>query len=181
MIQRLSGSFRYPADCLLIAAMNPCPCGFFPDRNRCHCTPGQIRAYQRGISKPILERIDISLELPPVPLENALGKEKKFSSEELSKQVIEARRRQNERFKAEEYIEWNSQMGPSELEKYCSLGKKEEDFMKKVFALKNLSMRTYHKVLKVARTIADVEGKENITIEHLAEAVSYRIVEENLY
>lgn len=181
VLHRLHQVFSYKVDCILVAAMNPCPCGFFPDRNRCHCTPGQIRAYQRGISKPILERIDISLELPPVPLENALGKEKKFSSEELSKQVIEARRRQKERFKAEEYIDWNSQMGPSELEKYCFLGKKEEDFMKKVFALKNLSMRTYHKVLKVARTVADVEGKENITIEHLAEAVSYRIVEENLY
>lgn len=181
VLHRLQQAFSYKVDCILVAAMNPCPCGFFPDRNRCHCTPGQIRAYQRGISKPILERIDISLELPPVPLENALGKEKKFSSEELSKQVIEARRRQKERFKAEEYIDWNSQMGPTELEKYCFLGKKEEDFMKKVFALKNLSMRTYHKVLKVARTVADVEGKENITIEHLAEAVSYRIVEENLY
>ncbi len=181
VLHRLHQVFSYKVDCILVAAMNPCPCGFFPDRNRCHCTPGQIRAYQRGISKPILERIDISLELPPVPLENALGKEKKFSSEELSKQVIEARRRQMERFKAEEYTDWNSQMGPLELEKYCFLGKKEEDFMKKIFALKNLSMRTYHKVLKVARTIADVEGKENITIEHLAEAVSYRIVEENLY
>ena len=181
VLHRLHQVFSYKVDCILVAAMNPCPCGFFPDRNRCHCTPGQIRAYQRGISKPILERIDISLELPPVPLENALGKEKKFSSEELSKLVIEARRRQKERFKAEKYIDWNSQMGPSELEKYCFLGKKEEDFMKKVFALKNLSMRTYHKVLKVARTVADVEGKENITIEHLAEAVSYRIVEENLY
>ena len=181
VLHRLQQVFSYKVDCILVAAMNPCPCGFFPDRNRCHCTPGQIRAYQRGISKPILERIDISLELPPVALENALGKEKKFSSEELSKQVIEARRRQNERFKAEEYIEWNSQMGPSELEKYCFLGKKEEDFMKKVFALKNLSMRTYHKVLKVARTIADVDGKEDITVEHLPEAVSYRIVEENLY
>lgn len=181
VLHRLHQVFSYKVDCILVAAMNPCPCGFFPDRNRCHCTPGQIRAYQRGISKPILERIDISLELPPVPLENALGKEKKFSSEELSKLVIEARRRQKERFKAEKYIDWNSQMGPTELEKYCFLSKKEEDFMKKVFALKNLSMRTYHKVLKVARTIADVEGKENITIEHLAEAVSYRIVEENLY
>lgn len=181
VLHRLQQAFSYKVDCILVAAMNPCPCGFFPDRNRCHCTPGQIRAYQRGISKPILERIDISLELPPVPLENALGKEKKFSSEELSKLVIEARRRQKERFKAEKYIDWNSQMGPLELEKYCFLGKKEEDFMKKIFALKNLSMRTYHKVLKVARTIADVEGKENITIEHLAEAVSYRIVEENLY
>ena len=181
VLHRLHQVFSYKVDCILVAAMNPCPCGFFPDRNRCHCTPGQIRAYQRGISKPILERIDISLELPPVPLENALGKEKKFSSEELSKLVIEARRRQKERFKAEKYIDWNSQMGPTELEKYCFLGKKEEDFMKKVFALKNLSMRTYHKVLKVARTIADVEGKEDITVEHLAEAVSYRIVEENLY
>ena len=181
VLHRLHQVFSYKVDCILVAAMNPCPCGFFPDRNRCHCTPGQIRAYQRGISRPILERIDISLELPPVPLENALGKEKKFSSEELRKQVIEARRRQKERFKAEEYIDWNSQMGPSELEKYCFLGKQEEDFMKKVFALKNLSMRTYHKVLKVARTIADVEGEEDITIEHLAEAVSYRIVEESLY
>lgn len=181
VLHRLHQVFSYKVDCILVAAMNPCPCGFYPDRNRCHCTPGQIRAYQRGISKPILERIDISMELPSVPLENAWGKDKRISSEELCTQVTDARRRQKERFKEEEHIEWNSQMGPAELEKYCPLGKEEEEFMKKLFTLKNLSMRTYHKVLKVARTIADVEGEEKIAIEHLAEAVSYRVVEEKLY
>lgn len=181
VLHRLQQVFSYDVDCILVLAMNPCPCGFFPDRNRCNCSPAQIRTYQRGLSKPILERIDISMELPPVSIEDALGKEGKLCSDDLRKKVEQAMQRQKERFKHEEKIEWNSQMGVSELEKYCTLGKEEEEFMKKIFAIKNLSMRTYHKILKVARTIADLEGEEKIGIPHLSEAVSYRTVEEKLY
>ena len=181
VLHRLQQSFSYKVDCILIVAMNPCPCGFYPDRNRCHCTPGQIRAYQRGLSKPILERIDLSVELPPVSLEKAMGKTGRISSSELQKKVEEARLIQKKRFFHEEHISFNSQMGPTEITKYCFLGQKEEEFMKKIFSLKNLSMRTYHKILKVARTIADLEGEKDIGIMHLSEAVSYRVVEEKLY
>ena len=88
VIQRLSGSFRYPADCLLIAAMNPCPCGHFPDRRRCRCTPSQIRSYQRGISKPILERMDLCVEVSPVSYEDARSRGRGISSERLREDVI---------------------------------------------------------------------------------------------
>ena len=181
VLHRLQQSFSYKVDCILIVAMNPCPCGFYPDRNRCHCTPGQIRAYQRGLSKPILERIVLSVELPPVSLEKAMGKTGRISSSELQKKVEEARLIQKKRFFHEEHISFNSQMGPTEITKYCFLGQKEEEFMKKIFSLKNLSMRTYHKILKVARTIADLEGEKDIGSMHLSEAVSYRVVEEKLY
>lgn len=181
ILHRLQQSFSYKVDCILVVAMNPCPCGFYPDKNRCHCTPGQIRAYQRGLSKPILERIDLSIELPPVSLEEAMGGKGRMSSSELQRQVEKARERQIKRFSSETHISWNSQMGPAEIERYCPLGKEEAEFMKKIFSLKTLSMRTYHKILKVARTIADLEGEESIGISHLSEAVSYRVVEEKLY
>ena len=181
VLHRLQQVFSYDVDCLLVLAMNPCPCGFFPDRNRCNCSPGQVRTYQRGLSKPILERIDMSMELPPVSIEDAMGKDGELCSEDLRKSVEKAIKIQKERFKDEEKIEWNSQMGVAELEKYCCLGKEEGEFMKKIFAIKKLSMRTYHKILKVARTIADLDGEEQIGISHLSEAVSYRTMEDKLY
>ena len=110
-----------------------------------------------------------------------MGKTGRISSSELQKKVEEARLIQRKRFFHEEHISFNSQMGPTEITKYCFLGQKEEEFMKKIFSLKNLSMRTYHKILKVARTIADLEGEKDIGIMHLSEAVSYRVVEEKLY
>ncbi len=181
ILHRLQQVFSYDVDCLLVLAMNPCPCGFFPDKNRCNCSPGQIRTYQRGLSKPILERIDMSMELPPVSIEDAMGKYGELCSEDLRKSVEKAIKIQKERFKDEEKIEWNSQMGVAELEKYCCLGKEEGEFMKKIFVIKKLSMRTYHKILKVARTIADLDGEGQIGISHLSEAVSYRTLEDKLY
>ena len=110
-----------------------------------------------------------------------MEKSGRISSSALQKKVEEARSIQKKRFFHEEHISFNSQMGPAEIKKYCSLGQEEEEFMKKIFSLKNLSMRTYHKILKVARTIADLEGEKDIGITHLSEAVSYRVVEEKLY
>ena len=161
--------------------MNPCPCGYFPDRNRCHCTPGQIRAYQRGISKPILERMDLCVSLPPITLQDALTKEKGISSAVLRKQVEKARKMQERRFFQEEKIRWNGDMNVRAVNEYCELGKEETEYMENIFKLKNLSMRTYHKILKLARTIADLEEEEKINMNHLAEAVSYRGLEEVLF
>ena len=161
--------------------MNPCPCGFFPDRNRCHCTPGQIRAYQRGISKPILERMDLCVSLPAISLEEALSREKGISSAVLRKQVERAQRMQEKRFLQEEELRWNGDMNVTAVKKYCVLSKEEEEYMENIFRIKNLSMRTYHKILKIARTIADLEEMEEMNINHLAEAVSYRGLEEELF
>lgn len=180
VIQRLSGSFRYPADCLLIAAMNPCPCGHFPDRRRCRCTPSQIRSYQRGISKPILERMDLCVEVSPVSYEDARSRGRGISSERLREDVIRARELQRERFRGLP-IRCNSEMGIGEIERFCALREKEERFMRRIFQLKQLSMRTYHKLLKTARTIADLSGEPEIGIPQLSEAVSYRSLEERLF
>ncbi len=181
LINRLQGSFSYPAECMLVAAMNPCPCGYYPDRNRCKCTPWQIRAYQRGISRPILERIDLCVEVSPPEFRDAVEARPSLSSAKIRERVIQARKRQASRFEKEADVRVNGRMGIREIEKFCPLSENELDFMKKIYTLKGLSMRTYHKILKVARTIADLEESENISIRHLSEAVSYRSLEDRLY
>ena len=181
VINRLNGSFLYPADCMLVAAMNPCPCGYYPDRNKCHCTESQIRHYQRGISKPILERIDLCVEASPVSFEEATSSKASVSSAELRKQVQKARAIQKIRFENCSHLHVNADMGAKDIEKFCPLNQESKSFIGKIFELKSLSMRTYHKVLKVARTIADLEGAEDISISHLSEAVSYRGLEDHLY
>ena len=181
VINRLNGSFLYPADCMLVAAMNPCPCGYYPDRNKCHCTESQIRHYQRGISKPILERIDLCVEASPVSFEEATSSKASVSSAELREQVQKARAIQKIRFENCSHLHVNADMGAKDIEKFCPLNQESKSFIGKIFELKSLSMRTYHKVLKVARTIADLEGAADISISHLSEAVSYRGLEDHLY
>lgn len=181
VINRLNGSFLYPADCMLVAAMNPCPCGYYPDRNKCHCTESQIRHYQRGISKPILERIDLCVEASPVSFEEATGSKASVSSAELRNKVQKARAIQKIRFENYSHLHVNADMGAKDIEKFCPLNQESKSFIGKIFELKSLSMRTYHKVLKVARTIADLDGAEDISISHLSEAVSYRGLEDHLY
>lgn len=180
-IQRLCGSFSYVFDCLMVAAMNPCPCGYFPDRTRCRCTPGQIRSYQRGISKPILERIDLCVELRPVDFMSAVQGDGRHSTKELRKKVLKARERQRERFNFCSSIHLNRDMDYREMGKFCALGAEEEEFMRRVFEKKRLSMRSYHKILKVSRTIADLEGAAELGIRHLTEAVNYRSLEDSLF
>ena len=180
-LTRLKGLYEYPANFMLVSAMNPCPCGFYPDRNKCKCSPSQIRLYQRGVSKPILDRIDICAESSPVKFEEITGKTVGEPSAEIRKRIIAARKIQQERFKNCKKVKYNSAMNTSDIKKYCELGPNEEDFLKQVFNVKKLSARTYHKVLKVARTIADLAGSKDITIEHLSEAANYRGLEEKLF
>ncbi|MGP1588829.1 MAG: YifB family Mg chelatase-like AAA ATPase [Oribacterium sp.] len=191
-VNRVRGEFTYPVDCMLVAAMNPCPCGFFgAPGNRCHCTPSQIRHYQRGISKPILERIDLCVEVSPVKYSEALSEKAGISSASLRREVERVRTLQLARFQPESGkdamikdcrpVRCNAEMGLPEIKKFCVLGQEEQSFMKRVFELKRLSMRTYHKLLKLSRTIADLDSSERITIAHLSEAVSYRSLEDRLY
>lgn len=183
VINRLRGSYTYAADCLLVGALNPCACGYYSggEKNeKCRCTPAQIRAYQRGISRPILERIDLCVTVAPLSYGEASDTRPSTSSAELRKRVIGARTLQKERFAGEKQIQVNAQMGIEEIQKHCALGETEQRFMKKIFVAKSLSMRTYHKVLKVARTIADLDGEIRISVPQLAEAVGYRDLEERL-
>ena len=177
-IVRSRGTFMYPADFQLIGALNPCPCGYYPDRNKCKCTPNEIRRYLGRISGPILDRIDICIEAPKVDIHELSGKSEgcNESSETMRKRVLSARKIQEERFKGTG-LKFNSEMTPLDIKKYCKLGFNEKAFLEKTFCLMDLSARAYHKVLRLARTIADLDGEEMIKEIHLMEAVSYRMTD----
>ena len=177
-IVRNRGTYTYPSDFQLVGALNPCPCGYYPDRNRCKCTPNEIRRYIGHISGPILDRVDICVEAPRIDIGDLTAKRKNAneSSATIRKRVLDARRIQQERF-AGTNLKFNSEMSPKDIEKYCRLSPKEEAYLESIFVSMELSARAYHKILRVARTIADIDGSEDIMRIHLMEAVSYRITD----
>ena len=180
-VTRMRGSCIYPADFLLVAALNPCPCGYYPDRKRCRCSPGIIQAYLGRLSKPLLERIDICAEASPLAPDDIVGTDRTAEcSADIRKRVERVHRIQKERF-AGDSINYNSRMGIREIEKYCHLDDATNDFVKLIFASKQLSGRTYHKILKVARTIADMDESSNIMKKHVAEAIELRGIEDKLF
>ncbi|MED9903814.1 MAG: YifB family Mg chelatase-like AAA ATPase [Lachnospiraceae bacterium] len=171
-IARSRGTYTYPADFMLVCAMNPCPCGYFPDRNRCTCTETEIRRYLGRISGPVLDRIDIVTEAAPVKVKDFYRSEKGEGTAEIRKRVMEARKRQKYRYKKSPY-HFNGELPGREVEKYCILHPAERHFLEQVFDNGQMSARAYHKVIKLSRTIADLEGEEDIKISHLSEAVCY--------
>ncbi len=176
-IVRVNGAFTYPADCMLTGAINPCKCGYYPDRNLCKCTENEIKRYIGKISQPMWDRFDISVHVEKVGFDDIAGdnvkKEVVYTSENMKNMIMKARNIQQERYKTKS-ISYNSEMKPSDIKKYCALGNEEKDIMQKAYEKFNLTGRGYHKILKVARTIADLEGVYNIKKEHLFEAISYR-------
>ena len=160
--------------------MNPCKCGYYPDRSRCHCLPGEVNRYLRKISRPLLDRIDICMEAPKVEYEELTGKGTGMDSRTMRGKVMLARMRQMDRFR-EEKLTKNAQMGQNEIEKYCRLGKEEERMMRQAYEVMKLTVRSYHKVLKVARTIADMEEKEEIDLVTLREALGYRVMDKEYW
>lgn len=174
-IGRRTGNYCFPADFMLVAAMNPCQCGYYPDLNRCTCTPIQIRQYQSHVSGPFLDRIDLSVEASKVGFEELCKEGGGETSESIRNRVCKARERQYDRYGARKT---NAVLTPTEIDRFCILGKEERMFMKQIFERMSLTVRTYHKVLKVARTIADLSGEERISIIHLKEAIAYRTLDE---
>lgn len=172
-ISRAQGTCEYPADIMLVAAMNPCPCGYYPDYNRCSCTPFQIQQYQGKISQPFLGRMDLCIEVPGVCYEDLSSGSRAESSHAIRKRVEKARLRQIERYQGQKFL-FNAELSGTDVVKYCRLGREEEQMMRQAYENLSLTARTYHKVLKVARTIADLEGEENISMDHLREALIYR-------
>ena len=172
-ISRVNGKITYPSDFMLLAAMNPCPCGYYGYGDKCKCSENKIRQYLGRISGPLLDRIDINIEASPVNFNQISNTKKQESSEDIKKRVMKAHAIQAERYK-DENILFNSQLSPNQIEKYCKLDDASLKFMKQAFEKMNLSARAYHKILKMARTAADLAGEENIKLEHLAEVIRYR-------
>lgn len=179
-IMRTGGTYCYPADFMLVAAMNPCPCGWYPDPNRCRCTPSQVQRYQSRISGPILDRIDISVKVAQVDYSGLMDNgQTGMSSARMRDRVTEARERQKMRYR-EDKIGCNAALSSGEIRRYCSLGEKEEQFLKKIYQNLQLGARSCHRLLRVARTLADLEGKERIETGHLSEAACYRMADAEL-
>ena len=179
-ISRLQGTYRYPADFMLIAAMNPCSCGYFPDRNKCNCSPNQVKRYLGKISRPLLDRIDICIEALQVNYKDLQNKKTAEPSKNIRKRVMLARNIQVVRYKEEKFY-FNSQLTPKTIDKYCKLGKEEQKLLEKAYAKMNLSARAYHRILKVSRTIADLDNSEKIMVKHLSEAICYRSLDKKYW
>jgi magnesium chelatase family protein len=174
-IARAAISVTFPARFMLAAAMNPCPCGFFGDPTReCHCSPPQIQRYVSKISGPLLDRIDIHIEVPAVKYKDLRGEHSAESSGEIRGRVLRARQIQLERFREEKKIYANAQMPPKLIRTHCDISAEGEKLLENAITRLGLSARAHDRILKVARTIADLEGAANIEPKHLSEAVQYR-------
>ncbi len=176
-VSRAVASLTFPARFTLISAMNPCPCGFFGDsRHQCTCTPGMIQRYRAKVSGPLLDRIDIQIEVPAVPYQELSKEYSGESSEVIRQRVMEARQRQLWRFK-EDGIFFNGQMKTRHLKKYCRLDEEAHSLLNTAMQKLNLSARAYTRILKVSRTIADMDGSEKILPHHVSEAIQYRMLD----
>ena len=179
-IHRVRGDYVFPAKPLIVAAMNPCPCGYYPDRERCRCTAGQIQKYMSKVSGPVMERLDLCVNVQRVDYRQLSGPDVKKSmmdSRQMQREVKRVYEIQRARFQGEK-IHYNSEMDGRLIRKFCRLDVKSRAFLEKVYDKFHLSARVYQKILKVARTIADLEGSEEILSGHLAEAVCYRLPDE---
>ncbi len=173
-VSRVQQTTEYPANFMLIASMNPCPCGNYGSKNQiCRCTPSQIHNYVSKLSGPLMDRIDLQIEVDNISYDELRTKQEGETSAEIKKRINRVRALQRERF-AKDGISTNAEMGSRELAKYCQIDENCERLLKKAFEKLNLSARGTTRILKVARTIADIEGSENITPAHIAEAIQYR-------
>lgn len=174
-ISRAKFSIEYPASFMLISSMNPCPCGYYnhPEK-QCVCSQGAVQKYLNKISGPLLDRIDIQIEIVPVPFDKISNATLAENSEAIRNRVIKAREIQAERFKDEEKIHCNAQMTSKLMRKYATLNEECLSLLKHAMEMFNLSARAYDRILKVARTIADLDGCKDLQINHLAEAINYR-------
>ena len=173
-INRLGGNITYPCKFMLIASMNPCPCGYYGSKEKiCTCSDNAISKYMNKLSGPLLDRIDIQIEVNPVEYENLMENEVEETSEQIRKRVDAARKMQTNRYK-EYNIFSNSELSPRLLPKFCKMDEESENLLHLAFERLKMSARAYTRVLKVARTIADLDNSENIKKKHIAEAIQYR-------
>ena len=180
-ISRVSGSLTYPCEIMLVCAMNPCPCGYFGHPTKqCTCSKGAPQKYMSKVSGPLLDRLDIHIEVPQVEFSKLSGEEKGESSAEIKKRVNAARKIQNERFKGTT-ITCNAKMTPKQTAEFCKLSESGKKILERCFETMDLSARAYDKILRIARTIADLDGSENIEVPHITEAVQYRSLDRKFW
>lgn len=179
-IVRSQGKYSFPADFMLVAAMNPCGCGYYPDMQKCRCSEADIRRYQNRISQPLLDRMDLCIKINKIPYEELYNRTGEETSARIRERVIQAHSRQEERYRGKSF-RYNSQIPAKELPLICSLDSEQEKLIRNLYQKLGLSVRTYHKILKTARTIADLEGSERILTEHLQEAICYRSIDRSFW
>lgn len=172
-IARLEGSFTFPADFMLVAAMNPCGCGYYPNRSKCRCTPASIRRYLNKLSQPFLDRMDVCVEAPSLEYQELVQAGANEGSAKIRRRVEAAHALQKERF-AGEAFDFNARIPAGRIREFCPLGAKQQRYMEQMYERMELTARTYHKTLRVARTIADMARSDSIEIVHLQEALCYR-------
>ena len=173
-ISRASSTITYPSSFMLVAAMNPCPCGYFSDpKHECRCTYPQIHRYRSKISGPLMDRIDIHVEVPAVPYKDLMGDAQAESSEDIRKRVTAARAIQSERFRRTK-IYCNARMSSRHIKKYCKIDDDSCNLLESAIDKLGLSARAYNRILKISRTIADLEGETDIRADHISEAIQYR-------
>lgn len=180
-ISRVNATLTYPCDFMFVASMNPCPCGYYGSKDKeCTCTPQMISKYMGKISGPLLDRIDIQIEVTPVKYKKLDSTENIETSKDIKERVNKARKIQRDRYK-EEKIYSNSQLTPKLIEKYCKLDEGGRKILQAAFEKLGLSARAYGRILKVARTIADLEASEKIEQRHIAEAIQYRSLDKKYW
>jgi magnesium chelatase family protein len=180
-ITRAAGSLSFPAKCVVVAALNPCPCGFFGDSKRdCRCSPRQVENYRQRISGPLLDRIDLHVEVPLVEYRELAGSAKGEKSEVIRERVIQARQLQKERFKDQSSLMTNATMPSRQVRDHCALDKESSQLLEQAMEQLNFSARAYDRILKVARTLADLGGEPDIGPAQIMEAIQYRTLDRRL-
>ena len=174
VINRLYGSIVYPARFTLVAAMNRCPCGYFPDRSKCNCMPNEINRYLSKISQPLLDRIDLKVDMPAIKFDEFDENIKSESSEVMRRRVARARNMQDRRYK-NLGVKYNSRLDSKQTEEFCQISVESKNRIRKLFNEHEFSARSYYRILKTSRTIADLDGSERILDKHVNEALMFRI------
>ena len=167
---------------MLVAAMNPCPCGYFGDLKReCRCSPVQVQRYRQRISGPLLDRIDLHIEVPAVEYRDISSTRAEENSTAIRERVMRARERQQSRFKTDAKRNCNARMTPRHIKQHCALAEESQELIRVAMTELNLSARAYDRILKVSRTVADLAGAAEITSEHVSEAIQYRTFDRTLW
>ncbi|HEY1770669.1 MAG TPA: YifB family Mg chelatase-like AAA ATPase [Chthoniobacterales bacterium] len=181
-VSRAAGTVTFPSEFMLVAAMNPCPCGYFGDLKReCRCSPVQVQRYRQRISGPLLDRIDLHIEVPAVEYRDIASNRAEEPSSAIRERVGAARERQRARFQSDKRITCNARMTPRAIKQYCSLGEDSQELIRVAMTELHLSARAYDRILKVSRTIADLAGADTIGSEHVSEAIQYRTFDRTLW